>query len=62
MKDMLKELCKPSSIYALIVYLTFAILAIRGTIEPRFVCEVVLVVLTFYFGKKAGENGNGGTK
>ena len=53
----MRELLKPSSIYALIVYLTFAYLAVRGRIEGRFVCEVVLIVVSFYFGKKAGENG-----
>ncbi len=49
----MKDLLKPSSVYALIVYLTFMILALQGRIEGRFVCEVVLVVVSFYFGKKS---------
>jgi len=56
----MKELLKPSSVYALIVYLTFAIQSIRGKLDPNLVAYVVVAVVSFYFGKKTGENG--GTK
>jgi len=52
-----KELLKPSSIYALIIYGTFAYLALTGKIGADIVANVVLVVVAFYFGKKNSENG-----
>lgn len=53
----MKELLKPSSVYALIVYLTFAIQSIRGKLDSQLVAYVVISVVSFYFGKKVGENG-----
>lgn len=55
--EILKEILKPSSIYALIVYLTFAIQSIRGKLDQNLVAYVVVAVVSFYFGKKSIENG-----
>ena len=57
MKELIRELLKPSSVYALIVYLTFAIQSVRGKLDQNLVAYVVVAVVSFYFGKKAGENG-----
>jgi len=57
MMTSINELLKPSSVFALIVYFTFAIQSIRGKLDPQLVAYVVVSVVSFYFGKKAGENG-----
>lgn len=55
------ELLKPRSIYAGMIYLTFCYLAAISKIEARFVVEIVMLLMAFYFGFKAGQK-TGGVK
>ena len=53
MEDFLKNLAsliKVKTIVTLIVITVFAVLAIRGTIEPDLVMTIVTAVIAFYFG------------
>jgi len=55
------QLLKPRSLYAGMIYLTFCYLAVVGKIEARFVVEIVMLLMAFYFGFKAGQK-TGGVK
>jgi hypothetical protein len=59
-KDMLKNLLAPNSVFALIIYLTFAIMSLRGQINANIVENVVIMIVSFYFGKKTAEANGGG--
>lgn len=46
----LADLIKVKTIVTLTVMLVFAVLALRGSIQPDVVMNVVLMVIAFYFG------------
>jgi uncharacterized protein (DUF486 family) len=46
----LANLIKVKTIVTLVVMLIFTILSLRGDISPDKVCDIVLIVIGFYFG------------
>lgn len=53
MKDILKSLAalvKVKTVVTFVVLAVFAVLALRGTLQPEFVMSVVTMVVAFYFG------------
>ncbi len=46
----LASLVKVKTIVTLIVIFVFSVLALRGTITPNDVKDVVMIVIAFYFG------------
>lgn len=55
------ELCKVKTLVTLVVIVVFAVLALIGVIAAEYVMDVVLIVISFYFGtqheKGSGSNG-----
>lgn len=49
------ECLKPQSIYALMLYATFCYLAVVDKIEARLVVEVIMILMAFFYGMKAGK-------
>lgn len=63
MKDFIKNLAnliKVKTLVTIVVLTVFAVLALKGTITPDRVMDVVMVVIAFYFGtvheKKTPQN------
>ena len=61
-KTRLYNLLSVKSIVTIIVTCLFAVLALKGVMEPRAVMDVYLVIISFYFGTQKGkadaENGD----
>lgn len=51
----LAALIKVKTIVTLVVITVFAVLALRGALQPDTVMTVVSMVLAFYFGTQAGK-------
>ena len=60
-EDIVRDLFSSRTIFALIMYVTFAYLAISGKIESNVVSNVVFSLMSFYYGMKVGQQ-NGGVK
>ena len=61
MKDILKNfanLVKVKTIVTLIVIIVFAVLALRGDLQPADVEKIVYVVIAFYFGTQHEKTAN----
>lgn len=61
MQDFLKNLAaliKVKTIVTLVVVAVFAILALRGGLQPDTVMTIVTMVVAFYFGTQSGKNGS----
>ena len=60
MKENIAKLIKVKTIVTMVVIAIFAVLALRGEIDPEQVMLVVSTVIAFYFGtqheKKGGES------
>ena len=59
MQDFLKNLAaliKVKTIVTLIVVVVFAVLALRGGLQPDTVMTIVTMVVAFYFGTQNGKN------
>ena len=55
-KDILKNLAtlvKVKTVVTFVVLAVFAVLALRGTLQPEFVMSVVTMVVAFYFGTQS---------
>ena len=53
MQEILKNLAalvKVKTVVTFVVLAVFAVLALRGTLQPEFVMSVVTMVVAFYFG------------
>ena len=66
MQDFLKNLAalvKVKTIVTMVVLVVFAVLALRGALDPGVVMSVVTTVIAFYFGTQTekGSGGSGGT-
>ena len=62
MQDFLKNLAaliKVKTIVTLIVVVVFAVLALRGGLQPDTVMTIVTMVVAFYFGTQTEGNSNG---
>lgn len=46
----LAALVKVKTVVTFVVLAVFAVLALRGTLQPEFVMSVVTMVVAFYFG------------
>ena len=55
----LAALVKVKTIVTMVVTAIFAVLALRGNIEPSIVMTVVATVFAFYFGTQAEKKGGG---
>ena len=51
----LANLLSVKSIVTFIISVVFAILALRGVIEPKDIMTVYLVIIGFYFGTQKGK-------
>ena len=61
MNDFLKNLAalvKVKTIVTLIVVVVFAVLAMRGDLQPDTVMTIVTMVVAFYFGTQSEKNGS----
>ena len=59
MKDVLKNianLIKVKTIFTLVVFTVFAVLAFNGGITPEDVKDIVTIVIAFYFGTQHEKN------
>lgn len=59
MQDFFKNLAalvKVKTIVTLIVVVVFAVLALRGGLQPDTVMTIVTMVVAFYFGTQADKN------
>ena len=59
MQDFFKNfaaLIKVNTIVTLVVVVVFAILALRGSLQPDTVMTIVTMVVAFYFGTQADKN------
>jgi uncharacterized protein (DUF486 family) len=59
MQDFFKNfaaLIKVKTIVTLVVVVVFAILALRGSLQPDTVMTIVTMVVAFYFGTQADKN------
>ena len=61
-EEIVKDLFSSRTIFALIIYATFAYLAIIGKIESVIVSNIVFSLMSFYYGMKVGQQINGGGK
>jgi len=61
-EEIIKDLFSSRTIFALMMYGTFAYLAISGKIEAIIVSNIVFSLMSFYFGMKVGQQTNGGNK
>jgi uncharacterized protein (DUF486 family) len=62
MQDFLKNLAaliKVKTIVTLIVVVVFAVLALRGGLQPDTVMTIVTMVVAFYFGTQTEGKNNG---
>lgn len=62
MQDFLKNLAaliKVKTIVTLVVVVVFAILALRGGLQPDTVMTIVTMVVVFYFGTQTEGKSNG---
>lgn len=62
MNDLWKNLAaliKVKTIVTLIVVIVFAVLALRGGLQPDTVMTIVTMVVAFYFGTQAEGKSNG---
>ena len=62
MQDFLKNLAaliKVKTIVTLVVVVVFAILALRGGLQPDTVMTIVTMVVAFYFGTQTEGKNNG---
>lgn len=62
MQDFFKNLAalvKVKTIVTLIVVVVFAVLALRGGLQPDTVMTIVTMVVAFYFGTQSKINGGG---
>lgn len=55
----LAALIKVKTIVTLIVVVVFAVLALRGGLQPDTVMTIVTMVVAFYFGTQAEGKGSG---
>ena len=55
MDKAMSDLLKPRSIFAFMLYLTFCKLAWTEKIEARFMAEIILIVIAFYYGERSGK-------
>ncbi len=54
-----RNMLKPSTIFAFMIYGTFCYLAIIGKIKPEAIIAIVSALMTFYYSKKIQEGANG---
>lgn len=62
MSDFLKNLAaliKVKTIVTLVVIVVFAIMALRGALQPDTVMTIVTMVVAFYFGTQSESKGSG---
>ena len=55
----LADLLKVKTIVTFVVVFIFAVLALKGWIQPENVMIIVSMVVSFYFGTQHEKNGNG---
>ena len=48
--DNVANLIKVKTVVTFVVIAVFAVLALNGTVQPEYVKDVVLIVISFYFG------------
>jgi hypothetical protein len=58
MKENIAKLIKVKTIVTMVVIAIFAVLALRGEIDPEQVMLVVSTVIAFYFGSVAEKKNN----
>ncbi len=59
--NIIRELLKPRTLIAFMLYGTFCYLAIKDVIGKEAVISAVTALMTFFYASKIGQNGNGGT-
>ena len=59
MKKNLANLIKVKTIVTFAVIIVFCVLALRGSIVPDRVMDIVITVIAFYFGTQYEKNGSG---
>lgn len=60
MKQRLNKLLTIKSIVTVVITAVFAVLALKGVIEPREVLSVYLIIIGFYFGTQKIKEDNSG--
>lgn len=66
-EDVLKDLLSSRTIFALIIYGTFALLSIKGKIDANIISNALFALMSYYFGYQSGKSTqatqqNGGVK
>ena len=59
MKKIIESLLKIKSIITLVILFVFVYCVINGIISPENIMVIISMVITFYFAKNNGGDGNG---
>jgi len=61
-KNLIKDLFKPRTLFATLFYCTFCFLILKNRTVPKELSTIVLMLLSFYFGQRTKKNDNEKTK